>query len=284
MLSFFENPAMAASMAPLANVPKSVENAKTSPMYTPPVAPAPVAQSQNQGQGQGQFVDNVGSGAPGSDFSQIPLGSSSDTYERAIKLIELGGGTRKMENDPFNIASAYRKNIGDERSEMQVANDVVGKGGLLEGLPADRVLPLIKEVQRETGVNAATAASVISQSIDRRSTFWDRVNWKTTNAGESYVSKDKNLSEAVAMLKSRQFQNAVIANESMDQAVAEAKKSLEKMKLIEQARDKLRVQARSYPDARENLAKIEATLTAYEAALQQSVARFSVNQNFQPQR
>ncbi len=285
MLSFLENPAMAASMAPLANVPKSMENAKTSPMYTPPVAPAttaPVAQSQNQG--QGQFVDNVGSGAPGSDFSQIPLGSSSDTYERALKLAELGGSTRKMQNDPFNIASAYRQNVGDGRSELQVANATVAKGGLLEGLPADRVLPLIKEIQRETSVNAATAASVIAQSIDRRSTFWDRVNWNTTNAGESYISKDSNLSAAVDKLKSRQFLDTVMANEAVDQGMADAKKNLEKMKLIEQARDKLRVQARTYPDARENLAKVEATLTAYEAAVKQSLGRFSVTQDYQPQR
>lgn len=258
--------------------------ASVKPAAPPAAAAGSAVPYPTAGQTQRQFVDNVGAGPSGSDFSQIPLGSSSETYERALKLIELGGATRKMENDPFNIASAYRKNIGDERSELQIANAVVAKGGLLEGLPADRVLPLIKEIQRETGVNAATAASVISQSIDRRSTFWDRINPTTTNAGESYISKDSNLSAAVAMLKSGQFRNAVMANESMDQAVAEIKKSLEKMKLIEQARDKLRVQARSYPDARENLAKIEATLTAYEAALQQSVARFSVNQNFQPQR
>lgn len=251
---------------------------------TPPAAAGAATPYPTAGQTQRQFVDNVGAGAPGSDFSQIPLGSSSDTYERALKLVELGGSTRKMQNDPFNIASAYRKNVGDGRSELQVANDVVAKGGLLEGLPADRVLPLIREVQRETGVNAATAASVIAQSIDRRSPFWDRVNWNTTNAGESYISKDSNLSAAVRQLKSGQFLEAVVANESMDQGVAEIKKNLEKMKLIEQARDKLRVQARTYPDARENLAKIEATLTAYEAALKQSVGRFSVNQNFQPQR
>ena len=75
-----------------------------------------------------------------------------------------------------------------------------------------------------------------------------------------------------------------MANESVDQGMADAKKNLEKMKLIEQARDKLRVQARTYQDARENLPKIEATLTAYEAAVKQSIARFSVNQDFQPQR
>lgn len=249
-----------------------------------PPAAATTYPTNGQGQGQRQFVDNVGSGAPGSDFSQIPLGSSSDTYERALKLVELGGSTRKMQNDPFNIASAYRQNVGDGRSELQVANATVAKGGLLEGLPADRVLPLIKEIQRETGVNAATAASVIAQSIDRRSPFWDRINPTTTNAGESYISKDSNLSEAVGLLKSGQFLNAVMANESLDQGVADAKKHLEKMKLIEGARDKLRVQARTYPDARENLAKIEATLTAYEAALKQSIARFSVNQDYQPRR
>ena len=250
----------------------------------PPAAAATTYPTNGQDQGQRQFVDNVGAGPSGSNFSQIPLGSSSDTYERALKLAELGGGTRKMQNDPFNIASAYRQNVGDKRSEMQVANAVVAKGGLLEGLPADRVLPLIKEIQRETGVNAATAASVISQSIDRRSTFWDRINPTTTNAGESYISKDSNLSEAVAMLKSGQFLNAVMANEAVDQGMADAKKHLEKMKLLEQARDKLRVQARTYPDARENLAKIEATLTAYEAVMNQSVTRLGVNQNFQPQR
>ena len=258
--------------------------ASSKPAAPPAAATTYPTNGQGQGQGQGQFVDNVGAGPSGSNFSQIPLGSSSETYERALKLIELGGSTRKMENDPFNIASAYRTNVGDKRSEMQVANAVTDKGGLLEGVPADRVLPLIREIQRETGVNAATAASVISQSIDRRSTFWDRINPTTTNAGESYISKDSNLSKAVGLLKSGQFLNAVMANESLDQGVADTKKHLEKMKLIEQARDKLRVQARTYPDARENLAKIEATLTAYEAALKQSIARFSVNQDYQPQR
>lgn len=248
------------------------------------VTPAAQTQPQAQAQTQGQFVDNVGSGVPGSDFSQIPLNSSSDVYERALKLAELGASTRKMQNDQFNVASAYRKNVGDERSDMQVANAVVAKGGVLEGIPADRVLPLIREVQRETGVNAATAASVIAQSIDRRSPFWDRVNWNTTNAGESYISKDSNLSAAVRQLKSGQFLETVMANEAMDQSMAELRKHLEKVKLMEQARDKLRVQARSYPDARENLAKIEATLAAYQAVLHQGVSRFAVNQNYQPQR
>lgn len=248
------------------------------------VTPAAQTQPQAQAQTQRQFVDNVGSGVPGSNISQIPLGSSSAVYERALKLVELGGSTRKMQNDQFNVASAYRQNTGDRRSDMQVANAVVAKGGVLEGIPADRVLPLIREVQRETGVNAATAASIISQTIDRRSTFWDRINPTTTNAGESYISKDSNLSAAVKLLKSGQFLEVVMANEAMDQSMTEMQGNLEKMKLMEQVRDKLRVQARSYPDARANLAKVEAALTAYEAVMNQSLTRFGVNQDYQPKR
>lgn len=216
--------------------------------------------------------------------SLIPQDFTGEDFVRLAGRAELGSSERKMANDPYGVAAAYKSNMNDQRPPTQVANEITGKGGVLEGLDTPLVLDVISEVQRATGFNAAAAAALVSQTVERRSPYWSRISLKSRNAGESYVLKDEKLKAAVDLAKSGKITNTVLANEDIDANIQALKNKAAELSKLEQQRTALAARAVEYPDAKAHLAQMDALIKMRTLALNQRFNEFSNIQDFMPKR
>lgn len=216
--------------------------------------------------------------------SLIPQDFTGEDFVRLAGRAELGSSERKMTNDPYGVAAAYRSNMNDQRPPTQVANAITGKGGVLEGLDTPLVLDVISEVQHATGFNAAAAAALISQTVERRSPYWSRISHKSRDMGESYISKDEKLKAAVDLAKSGKITNTVLANEDIDANIQALKNKATELSKLEQQRTALAARAVEYPDAKAHLAQMDALIKMRTLALNQRFNEVSNIQDFMPKR